>query len=292
VRYVLYHANCPDGFGAAWAAWTKYHDNAEYIPVSYGQEPPAMQPGSDVLIVDFSYPRETLLRLADVHMLHVEDHHLTAQADLEGLDFCHFDMDKSGAVLAWEYLFPDELVPDLLRYVQDRDLWRWAMPSSREVSAWISSHPFEFRRWEEHYCNLEQFPEQVIAEGAAILRAKNQAVETMCTRVIWVGFGHEAWGIPAVNASVHFSEVGERLCELYPDQPFAAYYFDRDDGRRQWGLRSRNGFDVSTIAKLYGGGGHAAAAGFTTDQHNWSKEAERRVVNLTSVREAMKHGNG
>jgi phosphoesterase RecJ-like protein len=31
---------------------------------------------------------------------------------------------------------------------------------------------------------------------------------------------------------------------------------------RQFGLRSRNGFDVSEVAKKFGGGGHAAAAGF------------------------------
>ena len=69
--------------------------------------------------------------------------------------------------------------------------------------------------------------------------------------------------VPVVNATAYFSEVGEVLCMRFPDAPFTAYYFDRADGKRQWGLRSRGGFDVSEVAKTYGGGGHAAAAGFT-----------------------------
>jgi hypothetical protein len=29
---VIYHADCRDGFGAAYAAWKKFGDNASYIP--------------------------------------------------------------------------------------------------------------------------------------------------------------------------------------------------------------------------------------------------------------------
>ena len=83
----------------------------------------------------------------------------------------------------------------------------------------------------------------------------------MCRQAVMreVG-GHK---VPVANGTVFFSEVGEELCKAYPEAPFAAYYMDRADGKRQWGLRSRTGFDVSAIAKQYGGGGHQAAAGFT-----------------------------
>jgi len=65
------------------------------------------------------------------------------------------------------------------------------------------------------------------------------------------------------------SERYECLCgwketqEQFPEAPFAGYYFDRKDAR-QFGFRSHNGFDVSAVCKRYGGGGHAAAAGFTS----------------------------
>ena len=35
---VIYHAHCTDGFGAAFAAWMKLGDDAEYVPMQYGQD--------------------------------------------------------------------------------------------------------------------------------------------------------------------------------------------------------------------------------------------------------------
>ena len=69
--------------------------------------------------------------------------------------------------------------------------------------------------------------------------------------------------VPIANATVFFSEVGDELCRRFPDAPFAAYYMDREDGLRQWGLRARGGFDTSAVAKKFGGGGHPGASGFT-----------------------------
>ena len=261
MRYVLYHGNCWDGFGAAWAAWRALGDSAEYVPVLYGQPPPDLLAGAIVAIVDFSYPRDVLLALRDrCASLDVLDHHKTAQAELEGLDFAVFDMEKSGAILAWEWWHPHEPVPPLLLYIQDRDLWRFALPASRAIAAWLRSYPEDFRTWDIMAEDLQEDFIRVSKEGAALLRFQAQQVEVMCrhARLREMG-GHE---VPIANATVFFSDVGERLCELYPDAPFAAYYLDRADGLRQWGLRSRGDFDVSAIAKEHGGGGHPAAAGF------------------------------
>lgn len=56
---VLYHADCMDGFGAAWALWKRF-PNAEYIPVKYGQAPPSGLSGKHVVMADFSYGREVI----------------------------------------------------------------------------------------------------------------------------------------------------------------------------------------------------------------------------------------
>ena len=274
---VLYHDNCPDGFGSAWAAWLNYGDEADYRAVNYGQEPPDVT-GREVYILDFSYPRKTLLRMKrEAAGMCVLDHHKTAQADLEGLEFCEFDMNRSGATMAWDYLIspvrlPEEerwrQEPEIVRqnlvtrrfveYLTDRDLWRFALPQSREVSAALWSYPRTFEAWTDCAQNIDRLKQ----EGVAILRFKNALVEQMCAQSAWVTIeGHK---VPFVNASVCFSEVGEALCHKFPDAPFAAYYFDRGDGRRQWGARSQ-GFDVSAVAKALGGGGHTQAAGWTED---------------------------
>jgi len=282
MNYVLYHANCPDGTGAAMAAYLKFGEDATYIAVSYGHSPPSMEDSSNVWIIDFSYPRDTLLTLKDRHPnLVVLDHHATAEADLKGLDFCTFDMNCSGAFLAWKHFHPGVLVPLLVLYVQDRDLWHFKLPFSREISAAIGSYPLDFRIWAEWLKNGNSV-EELLREGLACLRLQKQQVDKMAKNHRWAVFysggGVELtnirpnslgastqgeWTAPAANATVFFSEVGEVLLELHPDAPFSAYFFDRADGNRQWGLRSRPGFDCSVVAKSFGGGGHRQASGFT-----------------------------
>lgn len=146
-RYVLYHAGCDDGFGAAWAAWLTLGRDAEYIPVNYGQDPPEIPDGARVTILDFSYPRDVLLELSKRYYLHVFDHHKTAAQDLAGFDRATFDMTKSGARLAWEHFHPGVDVPTLVRVVESRDLWRFDEPHTRELSAWIRSYPRDFPTW-------------------------------------------------------------------------------------------------------------------------------------------------
>lgn len=261
--YVLYHGNCMDGFGAAWAAWKALGDAATYIPVFYGKPPPELPENAIVSIVDFSYPRDVLLKLREhCAVVEVLDHHRSAEAELEDLDFCVFDMNKSGAVLAWEWFHPHAKIPLLLEYVQDRDLWRFALPQSHAVTAFLRSFPYTFDMWEYLAQLLEKDLESVVQEGLAILRFQDQQVEMICKQAVTGSVA--GYQVPIVNATAFFSEACDRLCELHPEAPFAAYYLDRADGMRQWGLRARGDFDVSEIAERFGGGGHRAAAGFQT----------------------------
>lgn len=267
--HVLYHANCYDGFGSALAGWKLLGDLAKYIPVKYGDPVPELPPEAHVVIADFSWPKAQILELAEkVAFVSVVDHHKTAQADLTSIPahpklYVKFDMEMSGATLAWEFFHQGDPPPLIFRYLEDRDLWRFKLPFSREVSACLQSHPYDFGAFDSFGYDLEGHFDSIKDEGTAILRAKQQMVEQMADHAVLRVIGGEK--VYVANATVYFSEVGESLCKRHPNTPFAAYYMDRGDGKRQWGLRSLNGFDVSAIAKKYGGGGHAAAAGFVTD---------------------------
>lgn len=280
---VIYHANCWDGFCAAWLFHQRFSD-AEYVAAHYGQGPPDVA-GRRVFILDFIYKRQVMREILSRAMaVVVLDHHKTAQLELCGLEdeFCQrpdlirnplgshlpdirFDLTKSGARLAWEYLHGQSLPPWLVRYTEDRDLWRWRLPHSREVNAWLRSHPLDFALWDNLSGIREEYDDgpigvwgQVIAQGEAILRRERQIVadHVRHAREIDLG-GHR---IPAVNATVLFSEVAG---ELAKGRPFGACYFDRADGLRQWSLRSDDsGADVSLVAQMFGGGGHPRAAGF------------------------------
>ena len=101
-KLVLFHANCNDGFGAAWVAHRKFGSDAKYQPVQYGDAPPRNVEGREVYILDFSYKRDVLLALHEqAESLLVLDHHMTAKDDLEGLEFAQFDLERSGATIAW-----------------------------------------------------------------------------------------------------------------------------------------------------------------------------------------------
>jgi len=251
---VLYHAECLDGFGAAWAVWKRF-PSARYVPVKHGYPPPAGLEGRRVVILDFSYARETLETLAaQTSGLLVLDHHITAERALTGLPFAYFDQTKSGAVLAWEWAHQTR-APWLLEYVQDKDLWQWALPMSREINAALNSYPFDFKVWD----SFER--EALEVEGSAILRYENETVAKIAAHAVLLPFVGEV--IPVVQSGVLTSQIGEYLSREHPRSPFCVIWHDKD-GRRYYSLRSRSdGADVAAIATSFGGGGHTHAAGFS-----------------------------
>lgn len=248
---VLYHAECADGFGAAWAIWKQF-PSARFIAVKHGNPPPDELRDQRVVIVDFSYSRDTLELLAEQSKaLLVLDHHITAEKALAGLPYAYFDMKKSGAVLAWEWAH-DKPVPWLLEYIQDKDLWNWALPASREINAAVASHPFDFRIW-------DRFSQKELEhEGRAILRYEHEIVGKLAAQAVFVDF--QGMTVPSVQSAVLTSQIGERLSGAHP---FCIIWHDRD-GRRYYSMRSReDGTDVGAIAVSFGGGGHTHAAGFS-----------------------------
>ena len=265
----LYHAD-DDGFGAAFALWKALKDTDEllFIEVQYGQEPPyeALRTfGPDqVFIVDFCYKAPVLKDfLNEFPETMVIDHHKSSLPELEAAfeervykTYTH-NTDFAGCVLTWQHFFPEEEIPEILLYVQDRDLWRFELENSKEINAFIASLPKDFEEWDQFYT-----PEAYDA-GRAIIRLQEKAIERRLKDVRMVEIaGHT---VPCVNASENISELGSAMCEAYPDAPFSMSYCDRGDGKRSYSLRSRNGFDVSEVAKAFGGGGHQASAGFSLE---------------------------
>jgi oligoribonuclease NrnB/cAMP/cGMP phosphodiesterase (DHH superfamily) len=147
--------------------------------------------------------------------------------------------------------------PWLVDYTEDRDLWRHALPESENINAALRSYPLDFALWDEFHNAVGQ-REMFKREGSAIRRAERAIVDSHVRNAREVEMhGHR---VRVVNATVLFSEIAG---ELAKDRPFGACYFDRQDGKRQWSLRSdEDGEDVSAIAKSCGGGGHQHAAGY------------------------------
>lgn len=273
---VIYHGNCADGFSAAWCFWRKYGENADYVAGVYSQNPPDVA-GRDVYLVDFSYKREVVERMLEqANSVTLIDHHKTAIDDLRplkveqvgyGLEtfgwFC--DLDRSGATLAWDYLFPGESRPLLLGHIEDRDLWRFKLAGTREIQATVFSHEYTFEQWDKLMAADQTELLKMTVAGAAIERKHHKDIAELlkvCKRRMVIG-GHD---VPV--ASLPYTLVSDAATAMAEGEKFAACYWDTADGR-VFGLRATaEGMDVGDIAKLYGGGGHAKAAGFKVPRHH------------------------
>ena len=262
---VVYHADCIDGFTAAYAAWVRLRDQAEYVPAHYGDKPVEEVDGREVYLLDFSYPRAVIeeLRRRAARVM-VIDHHQTAAANLEGLEDCIFDQEHSGAYLAWRYFHPERPpMPDLVLAVEDRDLWRFQLPETAEVHAGLGTLPRTFESWAQVAFDLGV----AVVPGRVALCYEQALIETLLKKRSEIVLdGHKTW---AVNSPVLISELGEAVANLPGNHaPMGVVYSIVGDQVRV-SLRSVGDFDVSAIAARRGGGGHRNAAGCEVPLRDW-----------------------
>lgn len=263
---ILYHKGCTDGWCAAFIAKKKFPE-AELFACGYGDELPLVEvKDKEVLVVDFSWPREQTLQLKNAaKKLVIYDHHKTAQKELEGLDFAVFDMNKSGAGITWDKLFPEQEGnerPWYVNYVEDYDLWSFRLPYSREINLYLHSLPHEVDMW------------NTLDETCAVGRATERGFAIRCYQqsIVDRQFGNLQFGIwgahvvGIVNASAEQSELGEKI---YTETPadIAMMYYEDENRSVHFSLRSSKTqvpmIDVGALAHTFpGGGGHPNAAGF------------------------------
>jgi len=257
-----------------WRAWG---DSASYVARGHDDRVDVERySDAHVVFADISADNETLLELGlEAKRLLVLDHHVSAlrrfeaDAALAGElssrgHRIHFDLSRSGAVLAWQEFHPGIEPPDLLRYVEDQDLWRFALPGSEEVNAAIASHPRTFETWE----SLARRPARDLAdEGAPVLRAWRTEVARALRHTHPVRVGRHR--LEAVNAVQLRSRIGHELAQRARfDLPCGAVYRLTGD-RVEVSLYSLGELDVSEIAAGFGGGGHRNAAGFSVRLEEW-----------------------
>ena len=270
-----YHRNCSDGFGAAWSAWKRLSGRTDLrlIPVAYGDPLPVFPEGETVYVADFSFGPEVVLDLKKKNRrVIVLDHHKTAFEKMSGKfaddSDVYFDMTHSGAAISWSHFHADEPVPNLIRLIEDKDLWKWELPFSQEVNTALASYPFDLDLWNRFDQQMgngtisENW--ELVQEGKTILRYQSQILraavrDTACK-------GRFPGGVEGlfVNSPILNSEIGGFLKS---DFPLIVIWSHRSDGRVSYSLRSSSeGPDVAKIAEEFGGGGHAKAAGFISDR--------------------------
>lgn len=270
---IIFHNPCLDGSAAAAAAvmWCRDlgHD-FKLLPARYGNEPPDISGYGYVIVADFSYPRKTMEMLAEQAKgnIVVYDHHKTAEAELKGLPYAYFDMNRSGAGITWDELHGGNR-PWWIHYAEDRDLWKWELPDSREINAYFQTQDGS----PEFFLDLpptQSVPDHVRNYGIGAQMFINAYVKAMNKDVKRLVKVEEFEGIPVLN--VPYKETSSVVGEAAVGVLFAVGWHQAGTGKYAYSLRSNehgSNFDVSEFAKRFGGGGHRNAAGFVADKQLW-----------------------
>lgn len=268
---ILYHGSCPDGFTAAWAAWKKYKNRAEYQGIQHGSPPSKNLKGKIIFLLDFCYSVSETRKLTEENeKVIVIDHHITAENNFRKSDFRKsenfnfvFDKVRSGAGLAWDYFHPKSPVPLLVSYIEDGDLWLTETTkrvSAREILSFISAHDFDFTIWNkiDKLIGNAKTRRECADKGKLILQYEKKIIGDGVGSASAVNFAGRR--ILASNYPILRSEIGHELLKKKP--PVSAIWREKG-GRISVSLRSDGSVDVAALAEKYGGGGHKTAAGFT-----------------------------
>lgn len=319
---VIYHGNCADGFSAAWV----FHHVQDKIEQAFDfhagvyNEPPPDVSDRVVYLVDFSYKRQVvkdMILIGGAKTVILIDHHKTAIEDLAGLSeelekewneqeekeayeiydqqfLAYTDLNMSGATLAWKYWVEQKILqeaarPTLLGHIEDRDLWKFKLPLTREIQANVFSYEYTFENWDKLMLSTSTIK---LAEGGESIERKHmkdvRELVAKCTRFPVYYYPNnglhwepqEGVSVAIPFASIPYtmaSDAGHIMAEAHENGKwFSVCYYDTDD-YRIFSLRSTDeGIDVSEIAKFYGGGGHKHAAGFRVDRNHWLAQIQQQ----------------
>jgi hypothetical protein len=270
VEVVIYHSPCPDGFASAYAAWARLGDAATFVGCSHGisfDHVHGLVAGKNVAVLDFSFKKElsdAFIKTATSFV--TVDHHASAEQELLHLPPSNkvFEMKQSGCTLAWNFFHPGVHVPPLLRYVEDKDIWRWSLRSSKEVNAALSAQSFSFQEFHDIVQGGADAINRLVDAGSAMLRQQNCIEQAHLKKAVRCTFTF-APAVPAcvINSSVFASELGNAMCVQCGAALGVVWHYDHEEGKTRVSLRSNSdAVDVSVMARSMGGGGHRRASGF------------------------------
>lgn len=236
------------------------------IGIDYGQPFPwgLIEPGEKVYMVDFSLqPFDDMLRLNELADLVWIDHHKTAiDASREsGAHFAGIQRDGIGAcALVWEYFYLG-LRPYGVMLLAQFDVWDHSDANCLPFQYGMRIEDTEpgARVWSRILCDLPSMGE-IIMQGEICRRYERAVSENFAQacayETVFAGLRCIAMNRLRTNSLAFESMVDP----------------ERHDAMLAWGWKNgswtvslyaaRDGVDVSDVAKRFGGGGHAKAAGF------------------------------
>lgn len=303
IYLIAYHGHCMDGLASAMIIQNHIVQTADdyqlyTIPMYYGKESKIfdkiktlkeINPGEsiNVFMGDFALNREdTKLLASEVSFVTIIDHHKTHKEGLIGLDSEYnnleifFDETKSGATLCYDTL-ENKYDRRFFEYIEDRDIWKWELPFSREISEALRFNisPNVISNMISQYSSFSSGREitqnhPLVQLGDTLIQQTEQYVNMQMASVFPISFrespsGDKTIDMMAVNSTTYISELGNSIADKH-NKPAFIFLF-REPGIVEISLRSTNEIGaVDHIAKAHGGGGHPNACGFTMTMEDFN----------------------
>jgi len=216
--------------------------NPQLWGCTYEDKPPEIAPGSEVIIVDFSFPLTTLQQCPDEPMP----------------TFLEFVRDR-----------------DLWRKNADSPWWGFSLPETAYFHEAMGKMGRDFDLFDKlAEMDLGQLREFLLPKGKDLVDKKIAMAEqiTKTRAKLKKFYDYEPVAVVRLEnpaeERIH-SDVGACMLHHFPEAKFAAIF----SSQGKCSLRSLavgNNFDVEAIAKRYGGGGHRNAAGFVPQVSGFS----------------------
>ena len=263
----LYHDDADGRCGAAIVRKALGKDVISQ-PMGYGDPVPweVVEQVEQVVITDFSLPKDQMERILATTALIWIDHHkssLEALADLEGVPGIR-EIGRAACVLTWEFFFPQETVPRAVVYIGDRDVWRHEFPETKPFGEGLyheDSRPENDQLWELLLEDNNGLLEELIDRGALLFQARLKSIERLIKRYAYE-MEFEGHRILVVNGQAS-GELGEAIRERGYAIGYSYMEAEQNGDLMTFVTLYSNQVDVSEIAKKFGGGGHSGAAGFS-----------------------------
>tara|TARA_B100000959_G_C14941653_1_gene608072 strand:- start:794 stop:1654 length:861 start_codon:yes stop_codon:yes gene_type:complete len=265
----IYHKDCPDGITAAAVLLRKFPEIELFsLSHSFNEDDllPILDvviPGSEVYFVDCALGVEKFLS-KDINVF-VIDHHMGLKDSLDKLANKHesltyvFDNDKSGASLAWSYFFPDEELPEVIKHVEDVDLWRLQYgDDTKYVSNYLSVN---INTPEQMLDFIETGDIEKIKEKGKIMSDYSDVqIDRFFDNAEKIQLKIGEYIVPAYNIPMMYkSGLGNKLSEK-EDKAVALFAITGDKVKVSFRSKDKHSPSSMELAKNLGGGGHRNAA--------------------------------
>lgn len=259
---VFYHGDCTDGFTAAWVAWKKFGNKAEYIAQSYSDPVPELK-NKEIYTLDFTFekPGATEKLIKQNKRVTSIDHHVSNKDIALSTYKPLYALHHSGCTLAWKYFFPEKPVPKFLLVVEDVDLWKNKIKDNTKLYSYLDLFDLNFETYSSLISDFEITAKRkkMLELGGIIDKYKAKMIASHIDKYAHlVKFsGYEVYAINSVDFA---SEIGAKIYKQSP--PFAIIWKVDKNGGVAVSLRGDGSVNVSKIAAKYGGGGHHNSSAF------------------------------